>query len=266
MSRHICEYCEKQISTKQALQYHLNVCRARIVYDKFQSQFETKVQQELQNRERELQQQHQKELEEQQERIRYLEAQLSEFKTAIFGNIGNQNTSPLGGEVVNQIKSQTDAIQRLIDRNTLIERQILDGSKCHHGIQKRTCKDCFGADVCEHKKRKTTCKLCDPVGHLAHVCRSRIYSALKTYKPTQSKKSMEYLGCTFGELKTYLERKFQEGMSWENHGTDWHVDHIVPIRYESPQDIQVTIGRLHYTNLQPIWASENYSKGNRWVG
>jgi hypothetical protein len=58
-------------------------------------------------------------------------------------------------------------------------------------------------------------------------------------------------------------------MTWENHG-DWHIDHITPLRYrENPDDIislEETIKRLHFTNTQPLWASENTAKGNRFIG
>ena len=54
-------------------------------------------------------------------------------------------------------------------------------------------------------------------------------------------------------------------MSWDNYGK-WHVDHVIPIMYREPgQDIteEVIIKRLHYKNLQPLWAKENMSAGNK---
>ena len=54
-------------------------------------------------------------------------------------------------------------------------------------------------------------------------------------------------------------------MSWENYGSEWHIDHIVPLKYDNPT-LEQTIERLHYTNTQPLWATENISKGNRYIG
>ena len=65
--------------------------------------------------------------------------------------------------------------------------------------------------------------------------------------------------------KKYLEEQFEEGMSWDNHGPVWHIDHIIPIAYETPT-IKEVIKRLHYTNTQPLLAFENMSKGNRYIG
>lgn len=50
-------------------------------------------------------------------------------------------------------------------------------------------------------------------------------------------------------------------MTWENHG-EWHIDHIKPLTPKNPIPLDELIRRLHYTNLQPLWAHENISKGN----
>ena len=52
-----------------------------------------------------------------------------------------------------------------------------------------------------------------------------------------------------------------------NHG-EWHIDHKIPLKYkhngETPS-LEEVAKRLHYINTQPLWASENMSKGNRYV-
>ncbi|KKM26281.1 hypothetical protein LCGC14_1586340 [marine sediment metagenome] len=66
------------------------------------------------------------------------------------------------------------------------------------------------------------------------------------------------------QLKNHLQKKFQPGMSWENYGK-WHIDHIIPIKYGDPS-LEEVANRLHYTNTQPLWGSDNISKGNRSIG
>ena len=56
-------------------------------------------------------------------------------------------------------------------------------------------------------------------------------------------------------------------MSWDNYGK-WHIDHIIPIKYKQDcknPTIEEVAKRLHYTNTQPLWASENMSIGNRYI-
>ena len=68
---------------------------------------------------------------------------------------------------------------------------------------------------------------------------------------------VDSLGCTYAELKEHIESQFLDGMTWENHGFyGWHIDHIIPLTRG---------GTNHFTNLQPLWAKDNLSKGNKIV-
>ena len=71
--------------------------------------------------------------------------------------------------------------------------------------------------------------------------------------------SFEIIGCSKDDLRKHLESKFRDGMTWQNYGKHWHIDHIVPLISSKSVD---EIKRLcHWTNLQPLTAFENISKG-----
>lgn len=75
------------------------------------------------------------------------------------------------------------------------------------------------------------------------------------------------IGCTIGEFKTHIESKFQPGMSWDNYGKGgWHIDHIRPLSSFNVTKKDQAILANHYTNLQPLWAKDNLSKGRKWNG
>ena len=62
----------------------------------------------------------------------------------------------------------------------------------------------------------------------------------------------------------YIESKFKEGMTWENYGT-WHLDHIYPCsKFDLTKEEEQRIC-FHYSNLQPLWASQNMSKSNEII-
>jgi predicted nucleic acid-binding Zn ribbon protein len=75
------------------------------------------------------------------------------------------------------------------------------------------------------------------------------------------------VGCTIRELRTYLESKWQPGMTWDNYKYNgWHIDHIRPLCSFDLNDKKQVFEANHYTNLQPLWADENFSKGGKWNG
>lgn len=68
------------------------------------------------------------------------------------------------------------------------------------------------------------------------------------------------IGYTRDDLRAHIESLFKEGMSWSNYG-EWHIDHIKPISafLDEGETCPKIINALE--NLQPLWASENLSKG-----
>jgi len=59
-----------------------------------------------------------------------------------------------------------------------------------------------------------------------------------------------------------LKSNFKPGMSWDNYG-EWHIDHIKPLILFDLTKRSQMLKAVHYTNLQPLWANENISKGVR---
>ena len=78
--------------------------------------------------------------------------------------------------------------------------------------------------------------------------------------------TFDYIGLTTKELMDYFEGQFTEGMTRENYG-EWHVDHIRPLAsfdFTGPDKEEQLHVAWSYTNLQPLWASDNISKGARY--
>ena len=69
------------------------------------------------------------------------------------------------------------------------------------------------------------------------------------------------LGLNLAGFKSYMESKFQDGMTWENYG-QWHIDHIKPISLATTE--QEVMELNNYNNLQPLWAVDNIKKSNKY--
>lgn len=90
--------------------------------------------------------------------------------------------------------------------------------------------------------------------------RNRINRAVKFgYKKSSAVKE---LGCTIEFFKTYIEAKFNPGMSWANWSRyGWHLDHIIPLNCFDLNNSDDFKKAVHFTNFQPLWWKENLSKG-----
>jgi hypothetical protein len=109
--------------------------------------------------------------------------------------------------------------------------------------------------VIEYRKR-------NPAAQLASDLRGRLNGALKNQWKRGS--AVRLLGCSIPELMAHLESLFKPGMTWDNRGKyGWHIDHIVPLAVLDLTDPCELARGCHYTNLQPLWAAENLTKGMR---
>lgn len=132
-----------------------------------------------------------------------------------------------------------------------IERQVNYQNNNKDKVNKRRSK--------KHKEKYYS----DFIYKLKVNVRNRIKMYLKS-KNTKSQDTFELVGCTPKELKLHIENQFKEGMSWDNHKHDgWHIDHIIPL--SSAKNEEDVCKLCHYTNLQPLWATENYKKGKKII-
>lgn len=97
----------------------------------------------------------------------------------------------------------------------------------------------------------------DPIYRFMHNMRKSIWSA-SIGKSTS--KAIKALGYSSDELRSHLERQFVRGMSWDNYGTHWHVDHIRPIASFDLSDPDQFRECWNLPNLRPLKAMENMRK------
>jgi hypothetical protein len=106
-----------------------------------------------------------------------------------------------------------------------------------------------------YRKSKRT-----PMERLNHNMSCTIQAVLQGAKNRRHWETL--VGYTVKALKRHLEKQFKKGMTWENYGK-WHVDHIRPkssFSFIGPEDEEFK-KCWALSNLQPLWAGENCSKG-----
>ena len=117
----------------------------------------------------------------------------------------------------------------------------------------------------ENKQKRTDYELTKRKTDARYRFRSSFVSLISGYLRKNGykggKKTWEVVGCDFETFLKYIENQFEEGMTLENYGHGegcWNIDHIAPICTAKTDD---DLERLnHYSNLRPMWASENYRR------
>ena len=108
----------------------------------------------------------------------------------------------------------------------------------------------------KHKERMKN----DDVYRLKHKIRNFIYSSFVRRSAPKNDRTESILGCSFMDFKKHIEKQFKEGMTFDNYG-EWQIDHIIPL--STANTIDEVKKLCHYTNLQPLWASENRKKSDK---
>lgn len=98
----------------------------------------------------------------------------------------------------------------------------------------------------------------DSLFRLKHNLRIRVKEYIKIKNISTRSRTFDFIGCNPKFLENYIQEQFSRGMNWENYGK-WHIDHKIPL--SKAKNEKELYKLCHYTNLQPMWASDNIMKG-----
>lgn len=110
----------------------------------------------------------------------------------------------------------------------------------------------------DRKRRRERLRI--PENRIKKIISDRIRQELKYRCTRKSFKTIKYVGCNITFLTQFLECQFKDGMTWDNHGEIWHLDHIMPISHFDLLNIEEQKMAFHYSNLQPLYKEENLIK------
>jgi hypothetical protein len=122
-----------------------------------------------------------------------------------------------------------------------------------------------------HNLRMKERKKIDPQYKLFCTTRLRILGAFNKAnnkntsdtKLIKHSKTIELLGCSIEFFIDWMKFQFEDGMTLENHGSVWHIDHIIPCTafdIGKQDDIEKC---FNWKNTQPLFVSENLKKNNK---
>ena len=161
-----------------------------------------------------------------------------------------------------------EAMARLSDATSLhIRCRVEKVAKPTWGRRCPRCEDTKPFD--EFYSNTSRCKKCNNASindthrinyKLAKRIRTRVGKFIRHKKcaPTST-----LTGCSWHMLRDWLESKFKRGMTWDNYGKVWHIDHIMPCASFDLTKPDQQRACFHYSNLQPMFAVENIKKSDK---
>jgi hypothetical protein len=63
---------------------------------------------------------------------------------------------------------------------------------------------------------------------------------------------MNYIGCNIQYLREWFEYNFTSEMNWDNYGSYWSIDHIIPVCKFELTDEDEKLKCCNWTNLIPV--------------
>lgn len=100
----------------------------------------------------------------------------------------------------------------------------------------------------------------DPVYRSSVNVRNRILDSLKYFRSYKCSTTRRLIGCDYYDFKNYIQSRFTKDMNWENQGSYWHIDHIVPCACWDLSDEKQQLACFNFRNLRPLRATDNCSK------
>jgi len=147
------------------------------------------------------------------------------------------------------------------------KEKILEYQKKYYSLNKEIVKEKVKKYRLKNKIKIRECKRkwklekikTDPSYRIKENLRHRTYMALKGN--IKSKRTIDLLGTSIDSLWIHLEKTFKLGMTKDNYGKIWHVDHKIPCAAFDLTKPKEQVKCFHFTNLQALFVKENLSKG-----
>jgi hypothetical protein len=99
--------------------------------------------------------------------------------------------------------------------------------------------------------------------NLNYRLRDNIQTLLRYHIKNKTQRVIKYIGCTLQEYNDHISAQFKPEMNWDNYGTYWEIDHIMPISSFNLSIPEEANKAFHFSNTQPLTIPENRKKSNK---
>jgi transposase-like protein len=118
-----------------------------------------------------------------------------------------------------------------------------------------------------HNKRYNRIKN-EPWNKARQFARDQLRRIVEQVRQCQfSKRTIDYLGCTYQQAADYITTQLQHQWTWQNYGIVWEIDHKTQLSDGNLLDEAHMHRVCHYTNLRPMSVTVNRTRPRgAWAG
>jgi len=136
------------------------------------------------------------------------------------------------------------------------EKPLKEFSKLKKFYKKKICISCYPRFLTEQKNE--WCKN-ESNTNINYRLKKSIASRLRSVIIKNST-TMNYIGCNIQYLREWFEYNFTDEMNWDNYGSYWSIDHIIPVCKFNLTEENENLKCWNWTNLMPVTVKYNSSK------
>ncbi len=95
--------------------------------------------------------------------------------------------------------------------------------------------------------------------------RARIYMAFTTKGLKKSNRTWKYINCSSDFFKKWIEFQLYDGMTLENYGDFWHIDHVKPCASFDLSKEEEIEKCFSWKNMRPLKSDKNRKKNDKII-
>lgn len=137
-----------------------------------------------------------------------------------------------------------------------LEKTLKDFAKLKKFYKRKICLDCYPGFLKEQKNE--WCRN-ESKSNINYRLKKSLAARLRTVLIKQDS-TMNYIGCNIHYLREWFEYNFTKDMNWDNYGSYWSIDHIIPV---CKFDLTIEDEKLkcwNWSNMIPVTIKYNSSK------
>jgi hypothetical protein len=136
------------------------------------------------------------------------------------------------------------------------EKALKDFAKLKKFYKKKICVSCYPKFLTEQKTN--WCKN-EHNTNINYRIKKSLAARLRSVI-VKNNSTMNYIGCNIQYLREWFEYNFTGEMNWDNYGTYWSIDHIIPVCKFDLTNEDEKLKCCNWSNLMPVSIKYNSSK------